>query len=207
MIQTLLKISSFILLFVSCKAYVPSGALLEENKLEMLENNYFSSKEKDYIYRANVQAYGNTFGGIFIVKKIDEDIHRVVLTTDFGFKMLDVEVSQSSFEIHFIIEQLNRKAFKKTLEEDFKILLKPSYKVYETYKSERLNVFKSKFNKQDVFVFYDQKNKSIEEIKLISKSKVKTSFSFNEVNSTFAKKITINHNDLDLIINLTQYQN
>ncbi len=162
--------------------------------------------EKDYIYRANIEAYGNTFGGLFIVKKTNEDTHRVVLTTDFGFKMLDVEVTQNAFEVHFIAELLDRKAFRKTLEEDFKILLKPSYKVYETYTSERLNVFKSKFKNQDVFIFKDQENNSIKEIKLISKSKVKTSFSFNGVNSTLAQKITINHTDLDLKINLTQRQ-
>src|SRR5690606_15189375 len=115
------------------------------NKLETLENYYFSDKEKDYLYRANIEAYGNTFGGLFIVKKTGDEVHRVVLTTDFGFKMLDVEVSQNSFEVHFIIEQLNRKAFRKTLEEDFKVLLKSTFKVYETYTDGRSDIFKSKF--------------------------------------------------------------
>jgi len=196
-----------LLLVVSCKSYVPPDVVLVKNKTAIIENTYFSDMERDYIYRANIEAYGNTFGGLFIVKKTNEDTHRVVLTTDFGFKMLDVEVSQNVFEVHFIAELLDRKAFRKTLKEDFKILLKPSYKVYETYASERLNVFKSKFNNQDIFIFKDQENNSIKEIKLISKSKVKTSFSFNAVNSTFAEKITINHNDLDLKINLTQHQN
>lgn len=207
MIRTLLKISSFIILFVSCKAYVPPGAVLTENKRETLENNYFSDKEKDYIYRANIEAYGNTFGGLFIVKKTGEDIHRVVLTTDFGFKMLDVEVSQNSFEIHFIIEQLNRKAFRKILEEDFKVLLKPEFQVYETYNDGRSDIFKSKFENKKVFICQNFENNTIEEIKLISNSKVRVSFNFTSENNTFADSITIKHNDLDLKINLTQYQN
>lgn len=207
MTRTLLKISSFILLFVSCKAYVPPGAVLTENKRETLENFYFSDKEKDYVYRASIEAYGNIFGGLFIVKKTGEDIYRVVLTTDFGFKMLDVEVSQDSFEIYFIIEQLDRKAFRNTLEEDFKVLLKPAYRVYETYTDGRYDIFKSKFENKDVFIYYNSENKSIEEIKLMSKTNEKVSFSFTAENNTFAETITIKHNDLDLIINLTQYQN
>lgn len=207
MTRTLLKISSFILLFVSCKAYVPPGAVLTENKRETLENLYFTDKEKDYIYRASIEAYGNTFGGLFIVKKTGEDLHRVVLTTDFGFKMLDVEVSQDFFEIHFIIEQLDRKAFRKTLEKDFKVLLKPAFKVYETYTDSRYYIFKSKFEKKDVFIYNNSENKSIEQIKLMSNSKEKVSFSFTSENNTFAETITIKHNELDLIINLTKYQN
>jgi len=195
-----------LLLVVSCKSYVPPDVELVKNKTAIIENTYFSDMEKDYVYRANIEAYGNTFGGLFIVKKTDEVTHRVVLTTDFGFKLLDVEVSQNAFEVHFIAELLDRKAFRKTLEEDFKILLNPSFKVYETYASERLSVFKSKFNNQEIFIFKNNENSNIEEIKLISKSKVKTSFSFNGTNSTFAEKITINHNDLDLKINLTQRQ-
>lgn len=194
-------------MFVSCKAYVPPGAVITENKREIIENNYFSDNERDYIYRANIEAYGNTFGGLFIVKKMDENLHRVVLTTDFGFKMLDVEVSQNSFEVHFIIEQLDRKAFRKTLEEDFKVLLKPTFKVYETYTDERFDIFKSKFNNKDVFVYKISENNGIEEIKLMSNSKEKVSFSFTSENNTFAETITIKHTDLDLKINLTQYPN
>lgn len=206
MTQILLKICSFLVLFVSCKSYVPPGAVLTDNKREVVENNYFSNTEKDYVYRANIEAYGNTFGGIFIVKKIGENLHRVVLTTEFGFKMLDVEVSQDSFEIHFIIEQLNRKAFKKTLEQDFKILLNPAFKVYETYTDERSDIFKSKFENRNVFVFKNLENNLIEEIKLMQNSNEKVSFSFTSENNTFAEKIKVKHSDLDLKINLTPYQ-
>jgi replication initiation and membrane attachment protein DnaB len=205
--RTLLQISSFILLFVSCKSYVPPGAVLTESKREAIENNYFSNPEKDYVYRANIEAYGNTFTGLFIVKKTDENIHRVVLTTDFGFKMLDVEVSQDSFEIHFILEQLNRRAFVKTLEQDFKILLNPAFKVYETFTDGRSDIFKTKFENRNVFVFKNLENNSIEEIKLMQNSKERVSFSFTSENNTFAEKIKVKHSDLDLKINLTPYQN
>lgn len=206
MTRTLLQLSSLLILFVSCKSYIPPGAVLTENKREVIENKYFSNTEKDYVYRANIEAFGNIISGLFIVKKTGENLHRVVLTTDFGFKMLDVEVSQDSFEIHFILEQLNRRAFVKTLEQDFKILLNPAFKVYETFTDGRSDIFKSKFENRNLFVFKNLENNLIEEIKLMQNSKEIVSFSFTSENNTFAEKIKVKHSDIDLKINLTPNQ-
>src|SRR6218665_2669598 len=50
---------------------------------------YFSDSNVDYVYKSNISVYGNELSGIFIIKKITENTHRVVFTTEFGNKLLD----------------------------------------------------------------------------------------------------------------------
>ncbi len=183
-------------MLVSCKSYVPHNAELTNNELRLVENQYFSDPELDYVYRAHISAYNNEFSGVFIVKKITKDQHRLVLTTDFGFKLLDVELSQSSFKIHFIAEQLDRKLIRKTLEKDFKLLLKPSFTVYETYTSERL------FH----YVMINNSSGLLEKVVETTSIKEKVSFHFFAKKNTFADSILVEHRDIDLKIKLNQFK-
>lgn len=205
MIKTLLQISSLVFLFVSCKSFVPHNAELTENELTEVENNYFSDPAKDYVYRAKIDAYGKEFGGIFILKKVEDDLHRIVLTTDFGFKMLDVNVSQTTFEINFIMEQLDRKIILKTLEQDFKALLKPSFDVNETYETPRFLIYKAKEGSRNYFIFKNKETKQLEKILQTTRTKKKVNFGFDGKNNTFAHSIIVNHKDLNLNIYLTQF--
>lgn len=207
MTKTLLQISSIFLLLVSCKSFVPEEAILKESNKEVVENNYFSDPEKDYVYRAKIEAYGNEFGGIFILKKIDYNLHRIVLTTDFGFKMLDLEVSQTTFKVNFILEQLDRKIILKTLEQDFKTLLKPSFEVYETYETHGSLIFKTRDGNRNYYIFKNKETNQLEKILQTTRTKEKVSFGFVGKNNTFADSITVDHKDLNLNIYLTQYQN
>lgn len=206
MIKTLLQISSLLFLLVSCKSYVPLHAELTNNELKVVENQYFSDPGKDYVYRAKIEAYGNEFSGVFIVKKINKYQHRLVLTTDFGFKLLDVELSQSSFKIHFIAEQLDRALIRKTLEKDFKLLLKPSFPVHETYTSERFDIYKSKLNKRFHFVLINNSSGLLEKVLETTNIKEKVSFHFFAKKNTFADSILVEHRDIDLKIKLNQFK-
>lgn len=193
-------------MLVSCKSYVPHNAELTINELRLVENQYFSDPELDYVYRAHISAYSNEFSGVFIVKKITKDQHRVVLTTDFGFKLLDVELSQSRFKIHFIAEQLDRKLIRKTLERDFKLLLKPSFTVYETYTSERFDIYKSKDNKRFHYVMISNSSGLLEKVMETTNIKEKVSFHFFAKKNTFADSILVEHRDIDLKIKLNQFK-
>lgn len=205
MTKTLLQISSIFLLFVSCKSFVPEGAIPKETNKVQVENTYFSDSEKDYIYRAQVEAYGNEFGGIFILKKIKDDLHRIVLTTNFNFKMLDVEVSQTIFKVNFIAEQLDRKTILKTLEKDFKTLLKPSFEVVETYQNQHSLIYKSTKRGRNYFIFKNKETAQLEKILETNRIKEKVNFSFQGNDTTFAQSINIHHKDLNLKIHLSRF--
>ncbi len=81
------------LFFVSCKTYQLKDVKPISNKEKAVENLYFSSKE-DYVYKCQMDIYKNNVSGILIIKKISESTHRVVMTSDFGNKMIDFEISE-----------------------------------------------------------------------------------------------------------------
>lgn len=88
----LFLISFFGLLFFSCKSYQLEGVKENLELDKKVQNNYFSNPETDYVYKANIEVYGNNIGGIFIAKPINDTLHRVVFTTDFGNKLMDFEL-------------------------------------------------------------------------------------------------------------------
>ena len=103
-----LLISSFLALFISCKSYLIKDAVLIDNSLQFVQNLYFSDPSLDYVYKTHIEIYGNKMGGIFIAKRVNDSIHRMVLTTDFGNKLLDFEISENSFKVNFIIDNLDK---------------------------------------------------------------------------------------------------
>ena len=88
-----LLISALFCLFVSCKSYQIKDAVSVDNSSQFVQNQYFSDVSLDYVYKTHIEIYGNKMGGIFIAKRINDSIHRMVLTTDFGNKLLDFEIS------------------------------------------------------------------------------------------------------------------
>ena len=80
--------SIVLILFISCASY-PKKNGFKASEGQNFENPYFSDASKDYIYKANIEAFGNFFGGIFIVKKLGEDHHRIAFTTEMGNKIFD----------------------------------------------------------------------------------------------------------------------
>ena len=93
--KLLLRISSILILVLSSCA---TNNVVKDYKAVPLEKSslevtYFSDPTIDYVYKANITAYGHELTGIFIAKKINSTAHRVVFTTEFGNKLLDFEIS------------------------------------------------------------------------------------------------------------------
>ena len=120
----LLLISFSLLQLISCKSYQIDDATVKENSIQEFKNPYFDNPEIDYVYKAQIEVYGNKLGGIFVAKKISDSIHRVVFTTEFGNKLMDFELSDKDFKVNYVMEELDRKMVLNTLEEDFRLLLK-----------------------------------------------------------------------------------
>ena len=71
--------------------------------------------------------YKNHISGILIIKKISETTHRVVMTSDFGNKMIDFEISENDFKLNYVLEDLNKKMVINFLKNDFQELLKRKF--------------------------------------------------------------------------------
>jgi hypothetical protein len=202
----LLIISTFFFL-ISCKSYKLVDVVRSEFNEETVFNSYFSDVEIDYVYKAHIEVYGNDLSGIFVAKKINDSVHRVVFATDFGNKLLDFEISENDFKVNYIVEDLDRKLIVNTLQKDFQLLLKQKFLVEETLENQTYVIYKSKQDKRYNYLFKSKQENKI--IKLIhaSKRKEKVVITFESKDNKFADNIIILHHNIKLKIELNKIEN
>ena len=199
-----LLISAFFSLFISCKSYQVKDAVSVDNSLQFVQNQYFSDVSLDYVYKTHIEIYGNKMGGIFIAKRINDSIHRMVLTTDFGNKLLDFEISENSFKVNFIIDNLDKKIIINTLRDDFRTLLQVNSKVFKTYKRNNEVIYQTENN---AYYYFDEVSRNLTKIIKTNKRKEKVVFTFDSKKTTFAENINIQHFNIKLKIDFNQISN
>src|SRR5690554_513923 len=193
---------SLLVVCSACGSYQPKGAEITENTISEYINPYFSDKDSDYIYKANMAIFGKQSGGIVVIKKIDNIFHRVVFTTDFGNKLLDFEVSADEFKVNFVVDGFNNKRILKVLETDFRLLLQSVYPINSTFTAKDELIYDSKQNKGNVYLFENKENNFLGKIIFTKKSKEKITFEFQNKKDTFAEEINITHHNIPLEIKL-----
>lgn len=160
-------------------------------------NRYFSDAARDYVYRTSVKVYGNELGGILIVKKISEDHHRLVLTTEFGNKLLDFSIQKGELTVNSVVEELNRKMLLNVLRDDFQVLVRERFPIAAEDAGQPSR--KSYIGKETFEIFSGPAGIS----KIIrSKRKPRAEYTFQAENDTFAREVRIAHFDIDLIMEL-----
>lgn len=193
-------ISSVCLLFIACGSYSKKHNFQIETTLNnSIHNPYFTNETKDYVYKANIAVYGNNFSGIFIVKKLGEDNHRIVFTTEMGNKIFDFSFLKDDFKINYILEDMNKAILIKILKNDFKALVQERTPVIKSYTSQDTLVYETSLNNKKHFYFKTQK---LDKIIRVNNGKEKVRFLFSEINDSIANQIKISHSNIKLNINL-----
>jgi phosphoribosylformylglycinamidine (FGAM) synthase PurS component len=204
-IQFLLINCFLAIVLVSCgsvtKNYTPKK--LDKTAVEV---PYFSEPKTDYVYKTNITVYGHEMSGIFIAKKINDTTHRVVFTTEFGNKLFDFEISDTTFKVNSIVSELDKKILINTLREDFRLLLKKEYLIQEQFENESDNIYKSADENRDNYLFVSKKDQKLEKLVRSSKTKEKITITFTLENDIFAKKIVILHQNIKLRIELNYFK-
>jgi hypothetical protein len=195
--------SSFLLLTYSCKTYQLKEAQPISNSEKEVENLYFSSNE-DYVYKCQMEVYGNDISGILIVKKISETSHRVVMTSDFGNKMIDFEISEDNFKLNYVLEDLNKKMVINFLKNDFRELLRQKYPVIHVFEDDLSIIYDSKIDKKNYYLSFNKENSLLTQIVYTRNNKEKINFSFEAKKPTFAETIHLEHKDFRIDIKLFQ---
>lgn len=202
-----LLISFLSVFFFSCKTYQVADAVKKESSVKQYKNQYFANPETDYVYKAHIDVYGNQLSGIFIAKRLNDSVHRVVFTTDFGNTLLDFELSEADFKVNYIVEDLDRKIVVNTLRDDFRLLLKTNHNVAEVFENDAFVIYKSESQKRFNYFFESKKEDKLVKLISASKTKEKVVFEFDAKNSTFAENIKIQHYNIKLTIALTKISN
>jgi phosphoribosylformylglycinamidine (FGAM) synthase PurS component len=167
---------------------------------------YFSNPETDYVYKANINVYGNELSGIFIAKRINDATHRIVFTTEFGNKLMDFEISETDFKVNSIVSELDRKILLNTLKADFRLLLRSQFTVMQQFENPQNTVYKSDEGNRFNYLFVSKTDAKLLKIVQTSARKEKINISFTTENNTFAQQIIIQHRDIKLRIEFNYFK-
>ena len=76
------------------------------------------------LYNTQVNVIGNHLSGLLVMKTMPDSSTRIVFTSEMGLSFFDFEFRKDgTFQVHHVIEKMNRKAVIKTLRQDFELVL------------------------------------------------------------------------------------
>ena len=192
----LISISVFLL---SCGSYPKRHQfVLSETTKDSNINPYFSDVAKDYVYKADISTFKKNFSGIFIVKKLGQDEHRVVFTTEMGNTIFDFSFLTIGFKVNYIVPDMNKKILIRILEKDFKALITENPLLKTSFKKNEETILECVLD--DVKHYYYSKEQSLYKIIRAANGKEKVEFRFSEIDQNKAASIQVSHKKLDLNI-------
>jgi len=190
-----------IFLFIGCASYPKKNGFTTQTSLKSETiNPYFSDILKDYVYKAKIDAFGNSFGGLFIVKKLSENHHRIVFTTEMGNTILDFEFKGQNLKIHRILPEMDKKLLINVLKRDFLALISEKPEIVKVFsKGEKMLIGAEVLSKKHRYWIADGK---LTKIARTSGGKEKVTFLFSRINDNIVEEIQISHQSFDLKIEL-----
>lgn len=195
-------ISCLLVMFASCSLSTTKGYVEQDKSIDFVKNNYFSNIETDYVYKASFDVFKHSFGGILIIKMIQNGNYRIVFTTEFGKKIFDFELVNKNFKTNYFLEDLNRKNIVSTLQKDLQLLVKQYNNVLKEFNKDDEIIYQSLLNEQFNYYFFSKEDKQLTKIISTSKNKEKIILHLNQVENEIVKNIEIVHQNMKLRIQL-----
>lgn len=191
--------SILLILCFSCASYSKKNGFTETTSQQTsLTNPYFSNETKDYIYKANIEAFGNSFGGIFIVKKLGKDHHRIAFTTEMGNKIFDFTFQEEGFKVNHILKEMDKKMLINILKNNFQVLVKEKPIMEKEFQKDANSIYKTRIWNKNYYHFLSEEK--LQKVVRTNKGREKVVFTFSEINDNIANKIEILHQNIRLKI-------
>nr|WP_317630676.1 hypothetical protein [uncultured Flavobacterium sp.] len=192
-----LHFSLVLILFASCKSYQPNANF--KPLVKTVQNTYFSDSNSEFVYNTKIEALGNTITGLLVIKPVQNNQHRVLLTTEFGNTLLDLTINENSYSKNYAIPDLDRKVILNLLSRDFRIMLTQYWQVNQVANQNTDTIYKSEKNNNNYYLTY--KNEQLQTIEF-AKSKQKLKISYLDVTQNKVQKIKLTHLDFNIEIEL-----
>jgi len=193
--------SFLIALLISCSSYPKKqGFIKAESPQQQVKNPYFSDVSKDYVYKAAIEAFDKNFGGIFIVKKLAANQHRVVFTTEMGNKIFDFSFLEDEFKVNYILPQLDKKILINILKTDFRVLLSEEHCIEKGFKTNSNFLYETRIGAKKYYSHITENE--LQKIVRVKNAKEKVEFLFSEINDNIAEHIQVIHQNFKLKITL-----
>lgn len=181
MIRALI-ISICVLLMASCKSvkldHVYKDAFI--SKQTTIENSYFAKIGEEHIFRANVSVFKNELSGLLVVKRIDENQHRVVMTSDFGNTLFDFSIYPDRYVANYVMSDINKKFILNILAKDFQLFTAVKLPVNMISLREDDTVFIGTYNKLKTVLFCDNQLGGISRLVYGTPKNAKVSYYYNK---------------------------
>lgn len=184
-----LPISIGLLFLISCKGYFGPKV----HKTDYIQghytvtNNYFTNIGEEHIFRANVEAFKKELSGLLVVKRINEELYRIVLTSDFGNTLFDFSIYKSKpYEVNYAMPDLNKKVILNFLAKDFTYLVEDTYILNGKAILDSINIYRGNYRNKKIFIVIDQHGE-VKEIIAASASKEKVVFLYSKENGAVIK--------------------
>jgi len=191
--------SILLILFVSCASYPKKNGFIASAG-QSIHNPYFSDISKDYVYKANIDAFGNSFGGIFIIKKLEEDHHRIAFTTEMGNKIFDFTFKEEEFKVNHILKEMDKQLLINILKNDFQVLVKEHPSVEKAFQKNSNVIYETRVGTKQYYHFLSEEN--LTRIVRVGNGKEKVALTFSEISNNIAEHIQILHQNIKLKISL-----
>ena len=187
------------LLLISCASY-PKKNGFTVREVRNIENLYFSDTSKDYVYKANIEAFGNSFGGIFIIKKLGDDHHRIAFTTELGNKIFDFSFQGEDFKVNHILKDMDKKILINVLKNDFQVLVAQNPFIEKSFQKDDDFIQQASLHHKTYYYFLTEEK--LKKVVRVGNGKEKVVFLFSEINDNIAQQIRISHQNFKLNIAL-----
>lgn len=201
-----LKTSLLVLVLSSCSSYKPSNITTEGLVDQRIKNRHFDLVDSSYLYRVRIQIYNENLNGIFVVKKINEDAHRVVLTSDFGNTLYDCTVSAKKFKVHSAVPQLNKWMVKRILQRDFRLLVHSDVQAYQKLTTDAHDIYVNKSKRRKNYYSYKAGTNELEQIASANNRKVKLAIDYYKASNPIQDSIVLQHYAIPLKMVLAPLQ-
>ncbi|AYN69338.1 hypothetical protein D1013_19075 [Euzebyella marina] len=193
----------FLLIF-GCASYPKKNnfkVVTKETPPQNVLNPYFSNPDKDYVYKANIDALGNKIGGLFIIKKLGEKTHRILFTTEMGNTLFDFSFQQNGFTVNRILKELDKKILINILKRDLKALVLEKPAVEQVFSKTNNRLIETNILSKKHYFYFDSED--LKDIVRTRNGKVIVKHHFANIENDFAGQINITHENIQLKITLT----
>ncbi len=198
------------LLISSCSSPYKNLPKTEYSSTEIQNIPYaLPYSEKTLIYKADISFYKNDISGLLIMKKMDESIYRIALTTQFGLKIFDFELNNGTLNIKYCAEYLDKKIIINTFQNDFNLLLiqnqvKNIFVIENPEQNQKIWQLKS--GKLNYNYIQNTDSEKIENITFKKRNSEKISVGLYNYKDNIPGNITLEHHNIKLKMNLKLIQ-
>lgn len=113
-----------LMIFTSCaNSKLRGWQTQSENKITIPENYWFGKKQQKALYKINIEAFHQKQSGMLFVKQADSSSIRLLMLTEFGLKVFDIQYYiGDSVKLHYIMNHLDNPYISNALIDNFKVL-------------------------------------------------------------------------------------